>query len=348
MASVVIAGDVSGTCTLQAANAAGTTTLTLPTTSGTLVATGGAPSFTTITTGLGNASAPSITFTGDTNTGIFSPTADTIAFTEGGTESMRIDASGNLGIGTTSPTGKLNVVQNGTPVVAQFDRTDSGTGLVVAADSTGPYFRPTTNTAIRWNNSANNAEYMRITSTGNVQLSTAGTSILNSSGNPILRQTGSVLQVVSTFTQTQSSFTGNDTWQSYTSLNTSITPTSSNSKILVIVSFGAFGCGSGTTTCSLQLLRSGTPIGVGSTTGSQKAATFKTIQWSSDGNHGQGGVGFTFLDSPSTTSSTTYSFNINPQNSFTWWINRNANGGTGGESYSSTTGSSMTLMEIAG
>lgn len=39
MASVVIAGDVSGTCTLQAANAAGTTVLTLPTSSGTLVST---------------------------------------------------------------------------------------------------------------------------------------------------------------------------------------------------------------------------------------------------------------------------------------------------------------------
>jgi hypothetical protein len=76
MSSIVIAGDTSGTCTLQAANTAGTTVLSLPTTSGTLVATGGDPSFTTITTGLGNASAPSITFTGDTNTGIFSPGAD--------------------------------------------------------------------------------------------------------------------------------------------------------------------------------------------------------------------------------------------------------------------------------
>jgi hypothetical protein len=47
---------------------------------------------------------PSITFTGDTNTGIYSPTADTIAFTEGGTEAMRIDATGNLLIGGTSGT----------------------------------------------------------------------------------------------------------------------------------------------------------------------------------------------------------------------------------------------------
>jgi len=39
MSSVVIAGDVSGTCTLQAANAAGSTVLTLPTTSGVLYST---------------------------------------------------------------------------------------------------------------------------------------------------------------------------------------------------------------------------------------------------------------------------------------------------------------------
>ena len=49
----------------------------------------------------GTAAAPAITTTGDTNTGIFFPAADTIAFTEGGVESMRIDASGNLGLGVT-------------------------------------------------------------------------------------------------------------------------------------------------------------------------------------------------------------------------------------------------------
>ena len=60
----------------------------------------------------GSAAAPSITTTGDTNTGIFFPAADTIGFTEGGVESMRIDSSANVGIGTASPGQKLEVAGN--------------------------------------------------------------------------------------------------------------------------------------------------------------------------------------------------------------------------------------------
>jgi len=44
----------------------------------------------------GTAALPSITTTGDTNTGIFFPAADTIAFSEGGVEVMRLDSSANL------------------------------------------------------------------------------------------------------------------------------------------------------------------------------------------------------------------------------------------------------------
>ena len=57
----------------------------------------------------GSNTAPSITTSGDTNTGIYFPAADTIAFTEGGVEAMRIDSSGQVGIGTQSPGATLDV-----------------------------------------------------------------------------------------------------------------------------------------------------------------------------------------------------------------------------------------------
>jgi hypothetical protein len=59
---------------------------------------------TAVTFTAGTASDPAITTTGDTNTGIFFPAADTIAFAEGGAEAMRIDAGGNVGIGATTLT----------------------------------------------------------------------------------------------------------------------------------------------------------------------------------------------------------------------------------------------------
>jgi len=71
----------------------------------------------------GTVSAPSITTDGDTNTGVFFPAADTIAFTEGGVEVVRINSSGNVGIGTSAPTAKLDV--NG---AIKYDRSSLSTG----------------------------------------------------------------------------------------------------------------------------------------------------------------------------------------------------------------------------
>jgi hypothetical protein len=61
----------------------------------------------------GTASAPAITTTGDTNTGIFFPAADTIAFTEGGVEAMRIFASSGVSIGNTTDPGATNLSVTG-------------------------------------------------------------------------------------------------------------------------------------------------------------------------------------------------------------------------------------------
>ena len=57
-----------------------------------------------------SASAPAYTFSGDADTGIYRPSADTIRFTTGGSHAATIDSSGNVGIGTTSPTYSLDVV----------------------------------------------------------------------------------------------------------------------------------------------------------------------------------------------------------------------------------------------
>jgi hypothetical protein len=54
-----------------------------------------------IRSAVSTASNPSYSNVDDTNTGMFFPAADTIAFAEGGAEAMRIDSSGNLCIGTT-------------------------------------------------------------------------------------------------------------------------------------------------------------------------------------------------------------------------------------------------------
>jgi hypothetical protein len=70
----------------------------------------------------------------DTNTGIFFPAADTIAFGEGGAEAMRIDSDGDVGIGTTSPTTKLEVNGN---VLKIYDQSTANANLVIRNTTTG-------------------------------------------------------------------------------------------------------------------------------------------------------------------------------------------------------------------
>ena len=76
-----------------------------------------------ITIGAGSTAAPSLAPSGDSNTGIFFPSADTIAFAEGGSEAARIDSSSRLLLGTsTSTTGKLLQVEGSSDNQASFRR----------------------------------------------------------------------------------------------------------------------------------------------------------------------------------------------------------------------------------
>jgi hypothetical protein len=78
----------------------------------------------------GSAATPAIRGT-DANTGIFFPAADTIAFAEGGTEVMRIDSSGNVGVGTSSPSSIVNSVGSVT-----YDGITNSSGLFQASKTT--------------------------------------------------------------------------------------------------------------------------------------------------------------------------------------------------------------------
>jgi len=61
---------------------------------------------------LGTAAAPSIFFTGDPNTGIYSPGADQVAISTGGTGRLFVDSNGNVGVNASSPKGTTTAVGN--------------------------------------------------------------------------------------------------------------------------------------------------------------------------------------------------------------------------------------------
>ncbi|MBW2990013.1 hypothetical protein KY358_06890 [Candidatus Woesearchaeota archaeon] len=56
---------------------------------------------------------PNYAFNNDLSTGMWSPAASTIALSTDGSEAVRIDNDGNVGIGTSSPTGRLQVIGSG-------------------------------------------------------------------------------------------------------------------------------------------------------------------------------------------------------------------------------------------
>jgi hypothetical protein len=135
------------------------------------------------TTGLagvdGSAGTPAIQG-GDTNTGVFFPAADTIAFAEGGAEIARFDSSGNLGIGTSSPTlysGYKTVAINGT-TGGLVDFLSNGT-LVGEIFNTASDFRINGASTYPIVFVTNGAERMRIDSSGNLLVgATSGSSRL--------------------------------------------------------------------------------------------------------------------------------------------------------------------------
>jgi len=127
---------------------------------------------------------------------------------------------------------------------------------------------------------------------------------------------GSILQVVST-TKTDTFTTTSTSYTDLTGLSLSITPASTSS--LVLVQCQINHTVSGDIAATYQLVRGSTAIGLGDAAGSRTRATFGFSPASGIAQTVQGG--FIFLDTPSTTSATTYKVQLRT-NSGTLSINR--------------------------
>ena len=149
-----------------------------------------------------------------------------------------------------------------------------------------------------------------------------------------------VLQAVKTDTQSTTSATFVD----ITGLSVSITPKSSSSKILISASVNR-----GTTDnmiSNFQFMRDSTAIGIGDAAGSRARSSMSVYTGSSDSVSHIVTVAMNFLDSPSTTSATTYKVQFRSQGGGqTTFINRNSADGDGATV--PRTISSITVMEIA-
>jgi hypothetical protein len=142
---------------------------------GTLSVTGSA----TVEFAAGSASTPSVTADGDTNTGIFFPAADTIAFSEGGVEALRLNSSGQIAAST-----------DGTASVPVFTRsTDTNTGI----------FFPAADTVAA---STNGTERLRLDSSGNLGLGVtpsawaSGWKAVETQGGSLVAPTSGFIDVV--------------------------------------------------------------------------------------------------------------------------------------------------------
>jgi hypothetical protein len=156
---------------------------------------------------------------------------------------------------------------------------------------------------------------------------------------------GTVLQVVSAIKTDSFSQAATNTFTDITGLSVAITPTSASSKVLVTVCVG----GASMTAAGAQayrLVRGSTAIGVGTASGNRQATSWRDFNGNSDGNVAHGGYSFTFLDSPATTSSTTYKLQLVVQTG-TGYINRSPNDSDVTEPWGTRPASTITVMEIA-
>ena len=154
-----------------------------------------------LTVQAGTAAAPAITTAGDTNTGIFFPAADTIAFSEGGAEAMRLDSSGNLGLGVT-PSAWANAKAYQVGVYAAYAQRTAGTSDLVASwnatitsgtsSGTGYVYRNTGDQASAYEQNGAHRWYIAPSGTAGNAITFTQAMTLDASGNLVLGATSAL------------------------------------------------------------------------------------------------------------------------------------------------------------
>tara|TARA_R110000868_G_scaffold4497_1_gene28307 strand:+ start:686 stop:1231 length:546 start_codon:yes stop_codon:yes gene_type:complete len=133
---------------------------------------------------------------------------------------------------------------------------------------------------------------------------TAG-QVLTAAQMNALRGAFRILQVVTT-NKTDTFTTTSSTFVDVTSLSVSITPSSATSKIFVLATVNGNGKVA-TNGMQGRLMRDSTAIAVGDAAGSRTQASFGSLEGSTSEQFTQS---IMFLDSPATTSSTTYKIQV--------------------------------------
>jgi hypothetical protein len=159
------------------------------------------------------------------------------------------------------------------------------------------------------------------------------------SGTAWVTKSGKVLQVVST-AKTDTFVTSSTSYTDVTGVSVSITPSSATSKIYVMCTINATSANG--QLGFFQLMRDSTAIGIGDTAGNRTRASFSSNLGLSL-QQGTNCLGINFLDSPATTSATTYKLQVR-STSGNICINRS--GDDGDFNYYARTISSITVMEI--
>ena len=155
--------------------------------------------------------------------------------------------------------------------------------------------------------------------------------------------TGKVLQVV-TDTKIDTFSTSSTSYTDVTGLSVAITPSSTSSKIFVMA-HAAIDHGD-SRTMMIQLVRGSTALHVGTAASNRPGATFFTHSDQGGDNTVHYTGAFQYLDTPNTTSATTYKLQARISSSNAGHINRTSNNTDNSNNARSASG--ITVMEIAG